>query len=382
MEFAIWTYPWDLLDEGVESAAKGLMDRGIDEINLATNYHTVQGFLPHNPERRTFFAHASAYFQPGNRYEDLSPVPNERMDDVCWLTMIADRLPDGLGLNSWTIGCHNSRLGMQHPDCTLTSPHGDDLVFGLCPSNPRVQQYLVDLVADLDGRNLFDRIELESFDYFHGSGFGWHHQKFHTDVGDLGEFLFGICFCEYCRERAADAGVDVERARKRCKETVDDLATGRLSTGIDPAAWVRTHPAVDDYLAIRTETLAEVFAEIRAVTDAEIGYYPLLSPERAWMHGVDFDQLAEYVDYFVAIAYESTPADARTTIQTADALTPDIPLHAGVLPGYPHIQDGASAREVINTTIDAGAERISVYNYGLLPDRNLDWVGAVAAEHE
>jgi hypothetical protein len=77
MEFATWAYAWDLLDEGVESAADRLEEIGVTEVNLATNYHHVQAFTPHNPERRTFFAKASSYFQPGEDYGDIEPVPHE-----------------------------------------------------------------------------------------------------------------------------------------------------------------------------------------------------------------------------------------------------------------------------------------------------------------
>lgn len=62
MEFATWAYPWDLIDEGIETGANRLVEMGITEINLATNYHTVQTFNPHNPKRKTFFARANAYF--------------------------------------------------------------------------------------------------------------------------------------------------------------------------------------------------------------------------------------------------------------------------------------------------------------------------------
>lgn len=382
MRFAIWTYPWDLLDEGVEEAAERLLEAGIDEINLATNYHALQAFLPHNPERRTFFSHASAFFQPGDGYEDLRPVPSEPMGDDCWLTSITDQLPDDLTLTSWTIGCHNSRLGMEHPECTLTTPHGDDLVFGLCPSNPRVQQYLVDLVADLDARDVFDRIELESFDYFHGSGFGWHHDKFHTQLGELGEFLFGVCFCEHCRARGADEGIDVERAREVCRETVDDLAEGRLSHTVDPAVWLDAHPEVDAYLGVRERTLAEVFADIRAVTDAELGYYPLLPPDQAWMHGADLGRLSEHLDSVKVIAYESDAGDARESMQVGELLAPDVPLHVGILPAHPHVHDEATTRAIVDAVVDAGAERVSFYNYGLLPERNLEWIGTTTAEYE
>ncbi len=114
MEFAMWAYPWDLLDEGPSEVERRLRDIGIDELNLATNYHTVQAFTPHSPERRTLFARASSYFEPGPEYGDLEPVPYEKMDSD-WVADIAADLSE-LSLNSWTVGCHNSRLGWPTPN--------------------------------------------------------------------------------------------------------------------------------------------------------------------------------------------------------------------------------------------------------------------------
>ena len=151
MQFSLWSYPWDLLDEAIESVADRLTDIGSDEVNLATNYHSVQPFLPHNSERKTFFARASSYFHPDeSHYGRLSPIPNRQMGDADWLGMVDDALADtDITLNSWTIGCHNSRLGMANPDLTLESPYGDSLAFGLCPSQPEVQEFLCGLLADL-----------------------------------------------------------------------------------------------------------------------------------------------------------------------------------------------------------------------------------------
>jgi len=39
MEFATWAYPWDVRDEGIGTVSSRLREIGIDELNLATNYH-------------------------------------------------------------------------------------------------------------------------------------------------------------------------------------------------------------------------------------------------------------------------------------------------------------------------------------------------------
>ena len=386
MRSALWAYPWDLLDEGVESVARRLTAIGIDEINLATNYHSVQPFLPHNPERQTFFAHASSYFQPDEScYGRLSPVPNEEMGEDDWLATIADELAEtDLSLNSWTIGCHNSRLGMANPDLTLESPFGDSLAFGLCPSQPAVQGYLCGLLSDLSARAPFDRIELETFDYFYGTGFGWHHDKYHVELGTLGQFLFGLCFCDECRNHAAEHGVDVDRARESARTGINAIVDGDLPPDVNVAGWLQMHPALADYVDARTETLTELYADLRsAVGDGtKLGRYAgFFEVEDAWMHGADLDSLSTHLDYHTVIAYESTRRDVVQRVRTADRLTPDIPLHAGVLPGHPEIHDPGTLAAVVDGLADLGVERVSFYNYGLLPETNLDWIGQALVQH-
>lgn len=376
MEFATWAYPWDILDEGPETTVEQLRDIGVGEINLATNYHAVQTFSPRNPDRKTHFAHASSYFQPDDRYGTLEPTPYEGMDGD-WVADVAREIDD-LRLTSWTVGCHNSRLGMANTDVTLESPFGDDLVFGLCPSHPAVQSYLRALVGDLADRQEFDRIELETFDYFYGTGFGWHHQKINAELGMLGEFLFGLCFCEHCRENAEAADVDVAQARETTVSTLEDLIAGRLPADTAPDQWLREQPQVGAYVDVREDVLVDLYAELATVSGATpLGYYVgTPAPGREWMTGIDLDRIARHVDYYCVPAYESSEEAVLDAYDTVDALTGDIPLHVGLLPGHPAIHDGATVRDIVDGLRGADVPRVSFYNYGLLPAQSLDWIGA------
>ncbi len=376
MEFAVWAYPWDVRDEGPDRVADRLRGIGVGEVNLATNYHAVQAFAPRNPERRTHFARASAYFRPGDRYGRLEPVPYDGMEGD-WVADVAGSLGD-LTVTSWTVGCHNSRLGMANPDVTIESPHGDDLVFGLCPSNPAVRTYLVALVADLADREQLDRIELETFDYFYGTGWGWHHQKIHARLGTLGEFLLGLCFCEHCRSTAAAADVDVASARETAADTLDAVVAGDVPHGLSPERWLRGHPEVADYVDVREDTLVDLYADLAdAAGDTPLGYYVGM-PEagREWLVGADVDRLADHVDYYCLPAYESSRGAVLDAYRTVDALTPDVPIHVGVLPGHPAVHDRATVVDVVDGLRSAGVPRVSFYNYGLLPERSLDWIDA------
>ena len=389
MDFAIWTYPWDVLDEGPGRVADRLDGIGVSEINLATNYHTVQTFLPHNSERRTFFTRASSYFRPDDRYGRLEPILQPEMeggggtgDGGDWVEEIAADLSDEVGLTSWTVGCHNSVLGTRHPDLAIENAHGDDLVFGLCPSQPEVQAYLVNLVGDLTDRDHFDRIELETFDYFYGTGFGWHHQKIHADLGSLGEFLFGLCFCAECRENATEAGVDADRARETVRETVDAIVAREVDPG-DPEGWLDEHPVVAEYTQVREETLAGVFGRLAdASGNTELGYYAAApEPGRSWMVGADLEALGEHVDYFVAPVYLSSREAVLEGYRTVEENAPDIPLHAGILPGHPAVDDEETVVDIVDGLAGVDVPRVSFYNYGLLPEHALDWIGTATDGH-
>jgi hypothetical protein len=375
MRFTIWAYPWDVLDEGTDRVASRLRSLGINEVSLATNYHTIQAFTPHNPERRTLFARASSYFQPDDRYSRLEPTPYEGMDGD-WLAAITAGLDD-LEVTSWTVGCHNSRLGMTTPDVTLESPHGDDLFFGLCPSHPDVRAYLTALVGDLTARGV-DRIELETFDYFHGTGFGWHHQKIHAELGVLGEFLLGLCFCEHCRATAADAGVDVDAARDAARTGLDDIVAGTIPAGLNPERFLRATPSLEAYVDARQSTLTALYADLeRAADGTPLGYYlGTPTPGRERLAGVDLDAVADHVDYYLLPAYEPSRADVLEAYRTADAVTPDVPLHVGLLPGHPVVDDAGTLVDIVDGLRAADVPRVAFYNYGLLPDRALERISA------
>jgi hypothetical protein len=217
---------------------------------------------------------------------------------------------------------------------------------------------------------------LETFDYFYGTGFGWHHQKIHAQLGTLGEFLFGLCFCEHCQENAAAHDIDVQRTRRTVVETLDDIIGGSLPSDTIPEQWLRQNPEVSDYVTVRQRTLADLYQNLStAAGETQLGYY-IGMPEagREWMAGVDLDRLSQHVDYYCLPAYESTREDVLNAYRLIDGLDLGVPIHVGLLPGHPAIQDSETLSRIVEGLRDEGVPRVSFYNYGLLPDQSLEWI--------
>ena len=62
----MWTYPWDVIDEGVDRVIGFLKEEvGLDAISLSTVYHTYDQLRTHIPGKKLFSGYEDAiYFQP------------------------------------------------------------------------------------------------------------------------------------------------------------------------------------------------------------------------------------------------------------------------------------------------------------------------------
>ena len=63
---SIYTYSWDLTDEGLDRSLNRIADMAqCDEVMLTPSYHVSTYFLPHNPTRPLYYGEDGAvYFHP------------------------------------------------------------------------------------------------------------------------------------------------------------------------------------------------------------------------------------------------------------------------------------------------------------------------------
>ena len=79
----MWTYLWDLVDEGYPNVLGRLKEIGMSGISLATAYHAGKFLEPHNPKRRVVFTEdGTVYFNPNRkRYGLVQPRINSLVRD-------------------------------------------------------------------------------------------------------------------------------------------------------------------------------------------------------------------------------------------------------------------------------------------------------------
>ncbi|PCK88288.1 hypothetical protein CPT32_04400 [Rhizobium sophoriradicis] len=388
MHLSMWTYPWDIQDQGLDAIAAEFRNRaGLNTISLATSYHAGRFLQPRSPQQKTYFPEdGTVYFRPDESlWQDKTIQPlmarnvTERGDMLEALTR--EREATGLAVSCWTVCLHNSRLGMLHPDHVTRNAFGNPNYYNLCPSSPAARAYAVTLVRDITTNYRPDMVELESPNFM-GFAHEYHHEKDGVGLNAEDDFLLSLCFCDHCTARAAKAGVPVEGARRSVARFIAELcerAVPERQFPDFPAAGINAfldHPDLHAYLAWRSEPVTSLIGEIKAAADPA-SRIVLIDLKHGWLGGVDLTAVGRLCDGAILCCYDMEPDAVGDVIRTGRAaIGPEKFLGVGLRVFYPEVGEAAILAARAKAAADAGADGVNFYNYGLIPAKRLDWVRA------
>ncbi|MFT4159554.1 hypothetical protein [Shinella sp.] len=387
MHLSMWTYPWDIQDQGLEALAADLAGRaGLNTVSMATSYHAGRFLQPRSPRQKAYFPEdGTVYFRPDESlWQDKTIRPlmaenvAERGDMLAALTKA--RAQTGLKVSCWTVCLHNSRLGMLHPGHVTRNAFGNANYYNLCPSSPAARDYVVTLVHDITTNYRPDMLELENPNFM-GFAHEYHHEKDGVGLNAEDDFLLSLCFCDHCTARAEKAGVPVEGARKTVARFIAELCERAVperqfpnfpEAGIDA---FRAHPELHAFLAWRSEPVTSLIGEIRAAADPATRIV-LIDLKDGWLGGVDLAAVGKLCDGAILCCYDMTPEAVGEVIRTGRALLgPDKFLGLGLRVFYPEVDGPDILTARVKNAVEAGVDGVNFYNYGLIPARRLDWVG-------
>ena len=391
MHLSMWTYPWDIQDQGLETLAADLVGRaGLNTVSMATSYHAGRFLQPRSPQQKAYFPEdGTIYFRPDESLwqgKEIQPLVAqnliERGDMLEALTRA--RATTGLKVSCWTVCLHNTRLGTLHPDHVTRNAFGNANYYNLCPSSPAARDYVVTLVRDITVNYQPDMLELESPNFM-GYAHEHHHEKDGVGLNAEDDFLLSLCFCDHCTARAQKAGVPVEAARKTvarfiaetCERAVPEKQFADFpDAGIDA---FRAYPELHAFLAWRTEPVTSLIGAIKAAADPATRIV-LIDLKDAWLGGVDLDAVGKLCDGAILCCYNMTPEAVGDVIRTGRAiLGPEKFLGLGLRVFYPEVDGPEILTARVKNAVEAGVDGVNFYNYGLIPAKRLDWVGETVA---
>ena len=233
MKASTFVYPWDV--NGDPQAAATIAATGVQQVTLASAYHSTRALTPRHPRHRIVTAeHAAVLYPTDDRWQgrELRPYPAGDWAPGDAFGEAAAALTDaGLEVHTWVVLAHNSRLGAEHPDTSVVNAYGDRYPWAPCIAQPATRAYLVDLAAEAAVRPGAHGTELESLGWYGLQHLHAHDKTGGIGLGDAGLYLMALCFCPTCREGYGAQGIDADELAGVVRAALEPVWRGAPSDG-------------------------------------------------------------------------------------------------------------------------------------------------------
>ncbi|GGX13690.1 hypothetical protein [Undibacterium macrobrachii] len=379
---SLYTYAWDIADIGVSQFVDEMLGMGITDVTIATAYHAGKFIRPHakHPPRVIFPEDGVGYFDPNlQAYGEIKPQAHS---DQAMRAVLPALLQDGrLKVHAWTVLLHNTRLGTAFPQHTVKNAYGDPYVYSLCPMHTAVFDYAVNLCKDLSHQHALSSIVLETpgwQPYAHG----YHHEFAQVASNPWLDNMLGMCFCDACTSAAKEKGIAIDALQTRVQANIHSYLALPADAQTDQAAsWTQSDllsdPELLAFISMRQDRVTQLVSAIRAAipSECELAVIPTVQRPTAacWTEGSDLKALSEVADYLEIPFYE--PSANRAIADAWESLrqigNPE-KIRAILRPGLPDLNQGADLAPAIKGIQALGIRDFAFYNYGLLPQYQLD----------
>jgi hypothetical protein len=399
----VFAFASDLRDEGMEAVLDNIAGRaGAGGVTMAAAYHHGRDVFPHNPIRKVHFLEGGAvFFQPDlARYRGLrlQPRPSRLVEHSDVLAELCRQAAArSLSTRAWTVFLHNYSLGETHPDCACHNAFGDAHLTDLCPANPHVRAYARALSGDLASRGVA-AVAAESLHY-HGLVHGFHHERYFIELGALGRFLLGLCFCESCLAAARRRGVEAERVRDEARRELER----RFAAEPEPEEPELVREQVGafaggelaGYLEARTQTVATLVEEAAEAAAGEGSRFAFIDlsgavkgyatgrPEGGpaadigWQFGIDVERVAAACGQLEMIGYAADPERLGLDLAAYRSIIGSQRRLSVILRPMPPDCDSAENLEAkLALARELGAVEVGFYHYGFMRLGSLDLIRA------
>jgi hypothetical protein len=380
---AIYTYAWDLAEEGVSKAVAQFEALGLDTVTIAGSYHAGKFLRPHGRAGKVYFPEDGTVYFKANpaRYGAIKPVANSLLSSQDVLRELTSQ--ERIKTNVWLVLLHNTLLGSAHPDSAVSNAFGDRYVYNLCPSAPDARAYAIGLAQDVTETYPVSGLSMETpgfLPYAHG----FHHEFALNRPNRWLDSQLGLCFCPHCLKGAKAAGINAARLKTQVAEDVSAYLASDLDYPADMAeafwaADTRTDGDLKAYLDWRCTVVTSLVRDIRGAVRKEVDVAVIPSVARptsgAWYEGSDLAALADATGIIEACFYE--PGATRVKADLFDIrrrLRGKGHLRGIVRPAFPDLETKGEFLAAMQALGAGGVSEVAFYNWGHLRSANIGWI--------
>lgn len=313
--------------ESAPQIAKGIRDSGANTLLFFTSlYHGYRLIQPRYPSKAIYSLETDrVFYEPDmSAYQSCSLKP-ERSIDADGVDYLAELVPachnEGVKFSALIPVCAGERMVQERPDIAVTNLYGSKDRLFMCYNNPDVRSYRMAMVKDIVGRYdvdalMLDKIPQQMLELQAMNGF------FDPHIRTAGSF----CFCEHCKNRAAQSGLDLDEVRALCLDIAEKslkipqhvvhTQREKLTGDTEIPLLMLEEPLIYRMVEFRYETAVELVGEIGAcarkikpnltfqaafVPPTHIGH-DMTSP-RAWLATQSYKKYAGVLDEILCVVH-------------------------------------------------------------------------------
>jgi hypothetical protein len=385
---SMFSYSWDLAENGISNSVKELEKIGINSITLASSYHAGKFLRPKSKINKVYFPEdGTVYFKSdSSRYGKIKPIPNSTYGDGHVLRELTETKE--LSVSAWLVLLHNTPLGSKHRDSAVQNAFGDPYLYALCPSAPDAREYAIGLCKDVTESYAVEGVTVESIG-FPPYEHGFHHEMSFVKPNKWLSQNLGLCFCKHCIAGAEGSGIDAKGLMTRTADKVHRYLEGDIDYQSDmaEALWaadVVNDPDLHNFIDFRSGVVTSLAKEIRESVrkDVEVAVIPSVARPTggAWYEGTDLKAIAEVTGVIEACFYEPSIDRIKGDLADIKIRTNNVGKIKGILrPAFPDLPTEDLVIEAVCALWNGGVKDIGFYNYGHIRSQSLKWIGKALA---
>jgi hypothetical protein len=314
-------------DEDPHRIAANLRAVGCNSLLFFTSlYHGYRLLLRRYPLRAIYTLETDrVFYKPDlSLYGECRLKPERSYDagDMDYVAALSSACrAEGIRFSALIPMCAGGRIAQSSPELAVTNLYGAKDRLFLCYNNPDVRKYRQAMIRDVVGRYdidavMMDKIPQTMLETSALSGL------FDPPLRTVGSF----CFCQHCKKRAEESGLDLEEVRAKAIEIADRslripphivaALSDQLMGDTEIPLLLLEEPLLYRMLDFRFETAVEFVVEIRdlvrqlrpgAVVQAafvppsHIGH-DMTSP-RSWLTIQSYKKYREAVDELLCVVH-------------------------------------------------------------------------------
>ena len=382
---SIYTYPWDLTDEGLDRSLNRIADTAqCDEVMLTPSYHVSTYFLPHNPKRPIYYGEDGAvYFHPdyqrftGTR---IRPHVSDSVDQEAYFERIVEAINKrGLKFGAWVVYCYNHYLARTYPEFAKHDAFGNPYLGQLSTAPPDAQEYLAALTENLVQVYKPVSVHVESLSRLRWS-YGQRNPKVLSEITDSDQYLLGLDFNPAAVSYAEEKGFDGKKFQSDVAAWVRPRLA-RLPTDNDrePVNDAWTAEAFDgrlkQWLGIQSERTTALWVRVAKIIHGGGATIQSVFASSRSEQGSDISPSTNrYLDRVTVGPFKSVDEGKARVKEIESAINEKGVVMVSTQPA--NFTEAAPLKAQVRIAKESGAGGCNFYNYGLLREEQLGFVGA------